>query len=68
MSIELPAQSELLTIREAALLLNISVTSMRRLQQGRHIAFIKIRGSVRFDKKDIASYVERNRQRVRSID
>jgi excisionase family DNA binding protein len=52
---------ELLTTSEAAKLLAVSVPTIRRLQQRRAIPFIKIGGSVRFDKRDLVSYVERNR-------
>lgn len=52
---------ELLTTPEAAQLLAVSVPTMRRLQQRRAIPFIKVGGSVRFDKRDLVSYVERNR-------
>ena len=52
---------ELLTIAEVAELLKISATSVRRLQQGRNVPFIKVGGSVRFSKADIVSYLEKNR-------
>jgi len=52
---------ELLTIAEMAKLLRISVSGVRRLQQGRHIPFHKVGGTVRFAKSDIASYLARNR-------
>jgi excisionase family DNA binding protein len=52
---------ELLTIAEVAALLKISMTSVRRLQQQRHIPFIKVGGSVRFTKKDLLSYLEKGR-------
>ena len=52
---------ELLTISEAARLLTVSASTMRRLQQRRAIPFIKVGGSVRFDKRDLASYVEQHR-------
>ena len=52
---------ELLTITEVAELLKISVTSVRRLQQGRHIPFLKVGGSVRFSKSDLVSYLEKMR-------
>lgn len=48
---------ELLTIREVAEFLKISVTGVRRLQQGRAIPFIKVGGSIRFAKSDISSYL-----------
>ena len=51
------AQSiELLTIAEVAELMRVSVSAVRRLQQGRHLPFLKIGGSIRFAKDDIVSY------------
>jgi excisionase family DNA binding protein len=55
----------LLTIAEVARLLKISAPGVRRLQQGRHISFIKVGGSVRFDTSDVLAYLEQ--QRVRPI-
>lgn len=52
---------ELLTIAEVAKLLRISESGVRRLQQQRIIPFIKVGGSIRFSKRDIASYLERSR-------
>jgi excisionase family DNA binding protein len=52
---------ELLTIKEVARLLKISPTSVRRLQQGRHIPFIKVGGSVRFSKSDILDFLKKGR-------
>lgn len=52
---------ELLTVFEAASFLTVSVATVRRLQAQRAIPFIKVGGSVRFDKRDLAAYVERNR-------
>ena len=52
---------ELLTIAEVAELLKISGPGVRRLQQRRAIPFIKVGGSVRFSRRDVASYLERNR-------
>lgn len=57
---------ELLNTAEVAETLKISVASVRRLQQGRHIPFIKVGGSVRFSKSDLVSYLEK--QRVEAID
>jgi excisionase family DNA binding protein len=57
---------ELLTIAEVAELLKVSVPSVRRLQQGRHLPFVKVGGSVRFSKPDILAYLEK--RRVESID
>jgi excisionase family DNA binding protein len=57
---------ELLTVADVAELLKISVSGVRRLQQARHLPFVKIGGSVRFSKNDILSYLEK--QRVDSVD
>lgn len=66
MSIEPTSKVELLTVAEAAELLKISVSTVRSLQQQRHIPFIKVGGSVRFAASDIASYLEK--RKVRPID
>ena len=52
---------ELLTPREAAGFLRISASGIRRLQQGRHLPFFKVGGSVRFAKDDLLSYLARQR-------
>jgi excisionase family DNA binding protein len=52
---------ELLTIQEAARFLTISASGMRRLQQGRLVPFFKVRGSIRFAKRDLVSYLARQR-------
>jgi excisionase family DNA binding protein len=52
---------ELLTIPEVAKLLKISTTSVRRLQQGRHVPFFKVGGSVRFATSDILEYLKKER-------
>jgi excisionase family DNA binding protein len=57
---------ELLTIVEVAEFLKVSVSGVRRLQQARHLPFIKVGGSVRFSENDIISYLEK--RRVESID
>jgi len=57
---------ELLTIAQVAELLKISATGVRRLQQGRHISFLKVGGSVRFTRDDILAYLER--RRVESVE
>lgn len=56
---------ELLTIPEVAELFRVSVSEIRRLQYGRKLPFIKVGGSVRFAKSDIATYLAN--QRVESI-
>jgi len=52
---------ELLTITEVAELLKISATGVRRLQQARRLPFIKVGGSIRFFKRDIIVYLEKQR-------
>ncbi|MGY3388322.1 excisionase family DNA binding protein [Bradyrhizobium sp. USDA 3311] len=52
---------ELLNITEVAKLLSISTSSVRRLQQGRRIPFIKVGGSVRFSKEDVRAYLAKQR-------
>ena len=52
---------ELLTIKDVAELLKVSQTSVRRLQQGRHLPFFKVGGSVRFAKIDIFEYLKKER-------
>jgi excisionase family DNA binding protein len=55
----------LLTVPEAAAFLRISKTGMRRLQQGRCLPFFKVRGSIRFARSDLLSYLAR--QRISSV-
>ena len=53
--------AELFTVPEAARFLRVSVSSMRRLQQGRRLPFVKIGGCIRFSRSDLAAYVQRCR-------
>jgi excisionase family DNA binding protein len=55
----------LLTIREVAVLLRLSVSGMKHLHQKRYIPFIKVGGSVRFSKQDVIDYL--NKVRVEAI-
>jgi excisionase family DNA binding protein len=66
MSIDADPSLGLLTIIEVADLLKVSVSTVRRLQQQRKIPFVKIGGSVRFARSDLAFYLER--RHVRAID
>jgi excisionase family DNA binding protein len=66
MSTETRPELELLTIPEVAEFLKLSIPTVRRLQQQRYIAFVKVGGSIRFTKGDIMSYVEK--RRVSSVD
>jgi excisionase family DNA binding protein len=61
MPVEISAALELLTIAEVAKLLKISVPSVRRLQQQRHIPFFKVGGRIRFERSDIAAYLQKRR-------
>ncbi len=56
---------DLLTIPEVSQFLTISVSGVRRLQQRRHIPFFKVGGSIRFAKRDLVSYLAR--QRIGSV-
>jgi excisionase family DNA binding protein len=61
MPIDCDPSTDLLTIREAANLLRLSVSGVRRLQRQRRIPFIKLGGSIRFDRRDLTNFVNRNR-------
>ena len=61
MSADANSTIKLLTVAEVADLLKISASGVRRLQQARHLPFIKVGGSVRFSKDDILSYLEKRR-------
>jgi excisionase family DNA binding protein len=61
MPIDSNAAIDLLTIPEAAEILKISVSGIRRLQQRRRIPFIKVGASIRFTREDILSFVRQNR-------
>lgn len=66
MSTETRPEPELLTIAEVAEFLKLSIPTIRRLQQQRHIAFVKVGGRIRFTKNDLMSYLET--RRVSSVD
>ena len=55
------AQIELLTVKEVAKLLQLSVPSVRELQARRQILFIKVGGALRFEKRDIIEYIKRRK-------
>ncbi len=54
-------QIELLTVKEVAKLLQLSVPGVRELQAKRQIAFIKVGGALRFEKRDIIEYLKRRK-------
>jgi excisionase family DNA binding protein len=63
---KLPTGSnELLTVAQAARLLGVSASGIRRLQQDRRIPFFKVGRCVRFAKSDLAAYL--TQRRVESI-
>jgi len=51
----------LLTVDEVALLLKVSVPTVRRLLEQRALPFIKVGGSIRFAPHDLTSYLAKNR-------
>ena len=52
---------ELLTPDELAVVLKISKAGVYRLIGKRQICFRKVMGSIRFDKNDVAAYLQQNR-------
>lgn len=64
MSIDATPAPELLTVPEVAELLKVSASTVRLLQQRRQIPFIKVGGSVRFEKRDVRAYLEECRVRA----
>lgn len=66
MSADPNSSIKLLTVAEVADILKISASSVRRLQQARHVPFMKVGGSIRFSKDDILSYLEK--MRVEPVD
>jgi excisionase family DNA binding protein len=54
-------QIELLTVKDVAALLHLSVSSVRDLQARRQIAFIKVGGALRFEKRDVIEYIKQRR-------
>jgi excisionase family DNA binding protein len=64
MSIDADPIEGLLTIPDVAALLTVSIATVRRLQQQRKLPFIKVGGSIRFERSDITSYVATRRVRA----
>ncbi len=52
---------EFLTPNELIELLKISKPTLYRLTDSRTIPFYKIKGAIRFEKKDVLEYLEKNR-------
>lgn len=53
--------SSLITLKELALLLKVSNTTVYRIIEGRKISFYKINGGIRFKQADVDTYMEANR-------
>jgi excisionase family DNA binding protein len=66
MSIDADPSLGLLTIAEVAELLKVSASTVRRLQQQRKIPYVKVGGSIRFARSDLALYLEK--RHIRAID
>jgi len=64
MSIDAEPIVGLLTIAEVAELLKISAWTVRRLQRQRKIPFVKVGGSIRFARRDLAAYLAARRVRA----
>jgi excisionase family DNA binding protein len=62
MPTEPAASKALLSVKEVAQHLNVSVQTVRHLQRQRRVPFIKIGGCVRFASDDVRAYL--NKQRV----
>ena len=56
-----PAPRVFLTVQETADLLNVSVATIRRLQQRHELPYFKVSGSVRFDMADVEAYLAAGR-------
>lgn len=58
------AEERLLTLKEAANYLSVSVITVRRLVKAKAITSVKIGGQLRFRERDLIAYVERNVKRA----
>jgi excisionase family DNA binding protein len=58
MSTDPRGAAPLLTISDVADLLNVSISSVRRLQQARRLRFFKVGRNVRFSKQDVDVYLD----------
>lgn len=56
-----PQAHRLLTVREVAERLSVSTKTVYRLKDERALAFIKVRGSLRFREQDVAALESRGR-------
>jgi excisionase family DNA binding protein len=58
----------LLSVPEAALLLDIKVWTLRQWLSQRRIAFVKVGRLTKLQQEDIAGFIERNRQEAVSFE
>lgn len=56
-----PGSSDMFTSAEAAELLGVSISTMRRLQRGRRVPFFKIGHCVRYRRGDLVAYMSKYR-------
>ena len=56
--------NKLLTIKEVAELLNISVVTVRRIMKRHEIVYYKLGGSIRFKQQDVESYLSQQKKEV----
>jgi excisionase family DNA binding protein len=64
MTIDADPVEGLLTLSDVAEILKVSVPTVRRFQQQRKIPFVKVGGSIRFARSDVASYLAARRVRA----
>lgn len=64
MSIDAEPLEGLLTVSDVAGILKVSIPTVRRLQQRRKIPFVKVGGSIRFARGDVAVYLAARRVRA----
>jgi len=56
-----PGSCDMFTNVEAANLLGVSISTMRRLHQGRRVPFFKIGRCVRYSRHDLEAYLSKHR-------
>jgi len=59
--VEVGRKNKLLTIKQVADLLNVSITTIYRLTDDRDLPFYKVRGGLRFDLADVETYLQLTR-------
>jgi excisionase family DNA binding protein len=56
-----PGSTDMFSSAEAAELLGVSISTMRRLQRGRRVPFFKIGRCVRYRRSDLVAYMSKYR-------